>query len=73
MDSFEILHGNLRICSCFQAREKRLVTGILILPNDCLNLPNRVAALARAPIIAVNLRVGKRKFVAKNTHDERGG
>jgi hypothetical protein len=53
----------------FQAKEKRDGTGILILPNDCLNRPNHVFGIARPTHFAVMLRVGNRDFVVNNTHN----
>jgi hypothetical protein len=49
----------------FQAKEKRDGTGILILPNDCLNLPGCVAIVVRAAHFAVILRLGNRKLSGK--------
>jgi len=54
---------------CFQAKEKREGSGILILPNDCLNLPNHGSGIARTAHFAVILRVGNRDFVVKNNRN----
>jgi AraC-like DNA-binding protein len=54
---------------CFQAKEKREGSGILILPNDCLNLPNHASGIARTAHVAVILRVGNRDFVVKNNRN----
>src|SRR3984957_16758576 len=62
----------LRSCAyypLFQAKEKRGGTGILILPNDCLNLPSCVDIVAGPAHFAVILKVGDGDFVTKNTHN----
>jgi len=51
----------------FQAKEKRVGTGIPILPNRCLILPNRVCALAPVPQFVVILSREGRDFIVKNT------
>ena len=48
------LHGFSRIL-CFQAKEKRVGTGIPILPNRCPILPNRISTVARVPQFVIIL------------------
>lgn len=52
---------------CPQAKEKRVGTGIPILPNRCLILPNRASRLARVRQFVVILSKEGRDFVVKNT------
>ena len=65
VDVFEVVH----VDPLFQAKEKPHETGILILPNDCLNLPSCVAIVARLARFAVILRLGNRDLMAKNARN----
>ena len=51
---------------CFQAKERRVGAGILILPNRCLILPIRISAIARITQFVGILSRDVRDLVVKN-------
>jgi len=59
----------VHVVPLLQAKEKHGRTGILILPNDCLNLPSCVVIVALVAQFAVILRLGNQDFMAKNPHN----